>query len=233
DRPAPGLRWNAESGREGRLGRGRRRPRDAVGLARAGASPQAPPQDLRVSRLRPADQLDQPASRRVLGDGRKERPAKPPTPLLLPPPPGARRRVADRAAGRAIPLHASLRWVASSRAQPDRGARGLARRGGHLLAHRLPGLARILHGAGILDRRDVAWIFVERDGPQYAPHDLAAARLREHGDKVEVADHCDRTHLAADRFEERTAQLGARLETLLEHDEGGDDLHTHGVWTRR
>ena len=57
-----------------------------------------------------------------------------------------------------------------------------------------------------------------------AAHDLAAARLGQHVDEVELADHRDRAELAAHRGEQLLSQLVGRLVALLQHDEGGDHL---------
>src|SRR5205814_6590504 len=55
-------------------------------------------------------------------------------------------------------------------------------------SHLLPRLAGFLDRALVLDRRDVTWVFVEDHRLQYAPHDLAASRLRQHVDEGQLAD---------------------------------------------
>src|SRR5437868_12305864 len=78
-------------------------------------------------------------------------------------------------------------------------ARGTADQGGLASApvrdngpQLLPCLARLFDGALILDRRDVAGIRVQDHRLQDAPHDLPAARLRQHVDEVQLADDRER-----------------------------------------
>jgi hypothetical protein len=49
--------------------------------------------------------------------------------------------------------------------------------------------AALVHGTFIFYGRDVAGIPVLNNGLEHATHDLAAARLGNHIDKVQFADH--------------------------------------------
>src|SRR6267143_4604201 len=68
--------------------------------------------------------------------------------------------------------------------------------------HLLPCLARFLDRALVFDGGDVAGILAEDHRLEDAPHDLAAARLRQHVDEVELADDRDRSELGTDRREQ-------------------------------
>ena len=57
-----------------------------------------------------------------------------------------------------------------------------------LFSHLLPRMASILHGAFILDRRDVSWLFAECHRFEDPAHDLAASSLGERVDEVQIAD---------------------------------------------
>src|SRR5439155_18490040 len=57
--------------------------------------------------MRPADQLDQPTPRRILGAWRQDQPVRTAPPLLLPPPPGACRRMAGGQSGQWREVHPS------------------------------------------------------------------------------------------------------------------------------
>src|SRR3989442_1765583 len=100
----------------------------------------------------------------------------------------------------------------------------LASRGRHLVAHVLPRFARVFDRALVLDRRDVARVLVEDHGPQDAPHDLPAARLREQVDEIQLADHGQGSEVGADRREELFLERLRWLVPLLQYDERGDHL---------
>src|SRR5205085_10364260 len=70
----------------------------------------------------------------------------------------------------------------------------------------LPGFARLLDRALVLDGRDVAGIPVQDHGLQDPAHDLSAARLRQHVDEVQLADDRQRPELLAHRREELRLQ---------------------------
>src|SRR5256885_2208447 len=93
-----------------------------------------------------------------------------------------------------------------------------------LRLHLVPGLARLVDGALILDRGDVAWVPVQDHGLQDTPHDLAGARLRQHAHEVQIADDGDGTELAAHGVEQLAPHRVGWRSALLEHDERGDDL---------
>src|SRR5258708_37725096 len=110
-------------------------------------------------------------------------------------------------------------------------ARGTADQGGLVSApvrdngpQLLPGFARLLDRAFVLDGRDVARVFTEDHGLQDAPHDLPAPRLRQHVDEVQLADDRERPELPAHRREQLGLERVRRLLSLLEDDERGDDL---------
>src|SRR5258708_23372282 len=110
-------------------------------------------------------------------------------------------------------------------------ARGTADQGGLVSApvrdngpQLLPGFARLLDRAFVLDGRDVARVLVEDHGLQDAPHDLPAPRLREHVDEVQLADHRERPELLPDRREELSLQRIRWNVPLPQHDERRDHL---------
>src|SRR6187455_1401488 len=72
----------------------------------------------------------------------------------------------------------------------------------------------------------VARIPVENHGLQDAAHDLAAARLGQHADEIQLADHRDRSELLADGVEYRLLQAPARLLAMFQQHERGDDFAT-------
>ena len=93
-----------------------------------------------------------------------------------------------------------------------------------LAPHLAPGPPGLVDRSLVLDGRDVARIAVEDDRLEDAAHDLAAARLGQHVDEVQLADDRHRPQLAPYRVEQLLAQLLRRLMPLPEHDERGDDL---------
>src|SRR6266566_826808 len=101
----------------------------------------------------------------------------------------------------------------------------------HLPPHSLPRLARVLHGTRVLNGRDVSRVLVQRHGFQDSAHDLSAPRLRQHAHEVEVPDHSHGPELTANSLEQLAPQLFRWLVAPLEHDEGRDHLHAHGVRT--
>src|SRR5256886_12096159 len=123
DGAAAGLRWRSRPGPQSRIPGGRCRPGDAGRFASAVAGPQSAAPDLRGAGMRPAHQLDQPASHRVLGPRREDQPARPASPLLLPPPSGTRRRMAAGTGWRQSELH-SARKAGAHPAEMGRGALG-------------------------------------------------------------------------------------------------------------
>src|SRR5207245_3427966 len=85
DRAAAGLRRHSVAGLEGGFGGGRCRSGDASHLAAYAPGTQGTPPGLRMAGLRPADQLDDSASPRVLVAGWTDQPAQLASALLLPP----------------------------------------------------------------------------------------------------------------------------------------------------
>src|SRR3979411_2239851 len=115
------------------------------------------------------------------------------------PSPSSIRNVAD---GAYPPYTRSARATGdpSSVAPASLIARGPAAQGGLASApvrdngpQLLPGFARLVHGALVLDRGDVAGILVQDHGLQDAPHDLPAPRLGQQVDEVQLPDHRERS----------------------------------------
>src|SRR5207245_3470709 len=86
------------------------------------------------------------------------------------------------------------------------------------------------YGALVLYGRDVARVFVERDGLQDAAHDLAAAGLGEHADEVQIPDDRNRPELPPHRLQQLSPQVVRRFGTLSQDHEGRD--HLHAYWIR-
>ena len=63
---------------------------------------------------------------------------------------------------------------------------------GSRAVYRTPGVAGVLDRAFVLDGGDVAGVALLGHGLEHAAHDFAAARLGQHVDEVQVADHRDR-----------------------------------------
>src|SRR5437867_12288711 len=61
--------------------------------------------------------------------------------------------------------------------------------------HVKPRLASFVHRTFVLDCRDVAGIAIEDHGFEHPSHQLAASRLWQHADEVQLADHRDRAEL--------------------------------------
>ena len=96
--------------------------------------------------------------------------------------------------------------VEEDRVDRPAGSRGHACDAGLATPRRRP--ARLVDRALVLDRADVAGVEVERHGLEDAPHDLAAAGLRQHRDEREVAD--DRHRARARGGRSGAAPGGAR-----------------------
>src|SRR5215831_18652830 len=62
-----------------------------------------------------------------------------------------------------------------------------------LRLHLEPRVACFVNRTFVLDRRDVAGIAIEDHRLQHAAHQLPAARLRQHADEAQLADHRNRT----------------------------------------
>src|SRR5688500_5095762 len=92
-----------------------------------------------------------------------------------------------------------------------------------------PGLTRLFDRALVLDRRDVARILVEDDGPEHTAHDLAAARLGQHGDEIQLADDRHGAQFAPHRVENLAPQRLRRRVAVLQQHERGDYLATRLV----
>src|SRR5438093_2502371 len=110
-------------------------------------------------------------------------------------------------------------------------ARGTADQGGLVSApvrdngpQLLPGFARLLDRALVLDGRDVAGILAEDHGLQDTPHDLSAPCLRQHVDEVQLADDRERPELLPHGREQLGLQRVGRRVPLPQHDERRDDL---------
>src|SRR5438093_7095141 len=88
----------------------------------------------------------------------------------------------------------------------------------------LPGFARLLDRTLVLDGRDVTGILAEDHGLQNAPHDLPAARLRQHVDEVQLADDRERPELLSHGRDQLGLQVVGWRFPLPQHDERGDDL---------
>src|SRR5262245_60779717 len=58
----------------------------------------------------------------------------------------------------------------------------------NLLSHLLPCLARFVHRDFILDGTDIARVMIQDHRLKHTTHDLDAARLGKHADKVTIAD---------------------------------------------
>ena len=81
--------------------------------------------------------------------------------------------------------------------------------------HLLPGFSCLSDRAFIFDGSDVTRIFIQDDSFQHATHDLAAACLWQHADKVYFADNCDWSEFTANGFKEFLLQLGGWLASML------------------
>src|SRR5208283_1685415 len=79
--------------------------------------------------------------------------------------------------------------------------------------------------------RDVARVLLLRHSFQYAPHDLAAARLGQHVHEVQFADDSHRPEFAAHLIEQLLLQLLRGNEALLEHHERRDHFAAQLVGT--
>src|SRR4051812_19763880 len=69
--------------------------------------------------------------------------------------------------------------------------------------HLQPRLTGLVHRTFVLDGRDVAGIAIEDPRLEHAAHQLSAARLRQHRDEVQLADHGDRAELVPHRVDHR------------------------------
>src|SRR5439155_11679593 len=89
----------------------------------------------------------------------------------------------------------------------------------YFLPHLPPRLPRIVDRPLVFDGGDIAGIPVEDNGFEHATHDFSAARFRQHGHEVQLADDGHRTKLPADGFEERLSQIiRGRMPVLEEHE---------------
>src|SRR5512145_1147402 len=87
-----------------------------------------------------------------------------------------------------------------------------------------PGEPGLLNRTLVFDGRDIARLPIENHGLEHPAHDLAAARLRQHADEVQIADDGDRAELAPYGVEQRLPQLRRRVVAELEQHESGDHL---------
>src|SRR5438552_17658280 len=71
--------------------------------------------------MRPADQLDEPPSPRVLGSRRADNSAQPALALLVPPPAGARGRMAGCESRRGVSVHPATANFSAERVAGGRG----------------------------------------------------------------------------------------------------------------